>query len=310
MSNYSLLKRFAIIVDKINNKRPPSLKELLESLRQQGFDVSSRTLQRDIERLRDDFDLNIYYDVPSDTYRIDVADSLYFETLLRIIQLFNTSDILLKSVQENKKTLSFISFEQNIENDASTYYLETVFNAIHHCQVISFEHEHYEKKRTSRHVIKPLLLKEYSNKWYVVGAFVDNNSIRIFGLDRIKNLEVEKTKFPAKERNAVTHLFDHTIGLVYDMKKAETVHLSVTAGQAKYFKNVPLHHSQQIVAEHADEVVFSYFLTPNRELQRLILGYGTQVKVLKPAWFAQQVEDEIKMMLRKYKNERVRHGLS
>lgn len=301
MSNYSLLKRFAIIVDKINNKRPPSLKELLESLRQHGFDVSSRTLQRDIERLREDFGLMIYYDAPSDTYRINVEDSLYFETLLRIIQLFNTSDILLKSVQEKKKTLPFISFEQNIENSTGTYYLEAVFNAIHHCQLISFEYENFEKKKTSRHVIKPLLLKEYSNKWYVVGAFVDCNSIRIFGLDRIKNLVVEKTKFPAKERNAVTHLFDHTIGLVYDIKKAETVLFSVTAGQAKYFKNVPLHHSQQIMAAHTDEVIFSYFLTPNRELQRLILGYGAQVKVLQPAWFAQQVEGELKMMLKKYK---------
>jgi predicted DNA-binding transcriptional regulator YafY len=85
------------------------------------------------------------------------------------------------------------------------------------------------------------------------------------------------------------------------MKEAETVLLSVTAGQAKYFKNVPLHQSQQLITENTEEVIFSYFLTPNRELQRLILGYGVQVKVLQPAWFSQQVEEEIKMMLRKYK---------
>jgi predicted DNA-binding transcriptional regulator YafY len=85
------------------------------------------------------------------------------------------------------------------------------------------------------------------------------------------------------------------------MKEAETVLLSVTAGQAKYFKNVPLHYSQQIITENTEEVVFSYFLTPNRELQRLILGYGAQVKVLQPAWFGQQIEDEIKMILKKYK---------
>jgi predicted DNA-binding transcriptional regulator YafY len=301
MSNYSLLKRFAIIVDKINNKRPPSLKELLDNLRQHGFNVSSRTLQRDIERLREDFGLMIYYDTPNNTYRIDVSDSLYFETLLRIIQLFNTSDVLWKSLQEKKKTLPFISFEQNVENCVETRHLETVFNAIHNCKLISFEHENFEKKKTSPHTIKPFLLKEYNNKWYVVGAFADSDSIRIFGLDRIKNLVIEKTKFQAKERNAASHLFDHTIGLVYDMKKAETVLLSVTARQAKYFKNVPLHHSQQIIAENPEDVVFSYFLTPNRELQRLILGYGAQVKVLQPAWFAQQVEDEIKTMLKKYK---------
>jgi predicted DNA-binding transcriptional regulator YafY len=300
VSNYSQIRRFAIIVEEITNSRTPTLKYVLDRLHECGFEISERTLQRDIERLREDFNLEINYNTANNTYYIDADSSLCFDALLRLVQLFNTSDILWQSLHEKEQTLSFIAFEKNIEDSAGTQYLEPIYTAIHNCKQLTFEHENFEKQKISRHTIKPYLLKEYSNKWYVVGALPDN-CIRIFGLDRIKNPTVEKTGFKAKERNAVTHLFDHTIGLVYDANKPEKVVLSVTAGQAKYFKRIPLHASQQTISEKKDEVVFSYFLAPNRELQRLILGYGAQVKVLQPAWFAQQVEDEVKTMLKKYK---------
>jgi predicted DNA-binding transcriptional regulator YafY len=62
MNTYPLIRRFSIIVEKVNGKCPPTLRELLEYLHQHGFEVSERTLQRDIERLRTDFGLDIYYD--------------------------------------------------------------------------------------------------------------------------------------------------------------------------------------------------------------------------------------------------------
>jgi predicted DNA-binding transcriptional regulator YafY len=301
MNTYPLIRRFSIIVEKVNGKCPPTLRELLEYLHHHGFEVSDRTLQRDIERLRTDFGLDIYYDASSNTYRINPENSLCFDSLMRIIRLFHTSDILWRSLQEKEKSLSWVSFEKNIKDIAGTQHLETIFTAIHGCKAISFDHENFEKGTILRHTIKPFLLKEYDNKWYVVGALSNSGSQRIFGLDRISNLATGKETFKPKERNAATHLFDHTIGLVYDMEKAETVTLAVSKGQAKYFKKTPLHHSQQVAKENEKEVIFSYFLVPNRELQRLILGYGTQVKVLTPKWFAKQVAKEIQAVLDKYK---------
>ncbi|MDR2814929.1 MAG: WYL domain-containing protein [Prevotellaceae bacterium] len=300
MNTYPLIKRFSIIVEKVNNKYPPTLRELREHLHRQGFEISERTLQRDIERLRTDFGLDIFYDLSSNTYRINPDNSACFDSLLRIIRLFHTSDVLWRSLKEKEKTLSMVSFEKKVENTAGTQHLEPLFSAICSCNLISFSHENFEKETNLRHTIKPFMLKEYDGRWYVVGAPAGGSSLRIFGLDRISDLAVEAGTFKPEERSAVAHLFDHSIGLVYDAAQPETVTIAVSRGQAKYFRKTPLHHSQQLVADEGEEVIFSYFLTPNRELQRLILGYGVQVKALSPKWFAQQVADELKKALDKY----------
>jgi predicted DNA-binding transcriptional regulator YafY len=318
MNNRPSLKRLSIEVEVLNGKYPPTLQELLSTLHRQGFEISERTLQRDIEYLRTDFGLDICYDTSKRTYALNPDNSLYFEAFLRIAQLFNTSDIILQSIRKKEETLLHIAFERDVKDCAGTQYLEPIYIAIRNCKQISFDHENFTTGKISRHTICPYLLKEYDHKWYVIGALPSliqketalgktakslhiTQYVRTFGLDRIKNLVVEHTKFNPKDQKVVMHAFDHTIGLVYHEKSTEKVILSVDSTQAKYFNRVPLHHTQCLVSESTKEVIFSYLLVPNIELQRLLLNYGASVKVLQPKWFAKQVAGEVKKIMEKYK---------
>jgi predicted DNA-binding transcriptional regulator YafY len=102
--------------------------------------------------------------------------------------------------------------------------------------------------------------------------------------------------FKKTEQARITGLFDHLIGLVYDMGKPTTIRLSASRSLSMYLKNEPLHLSQEVEQETENEVIFSYYLIPNRELQLLILGYASQIKVIYPQWFADQIQEEIKKM--------------
>jgi len=301
MNKYNQLKRLAVITDRLMGKYPPSLQMLQECLQNEGYEVSKRTLQRDMACLRDKFGVEILHNQTNNTYSLNQTDSLCFDAFLRIIRLFNTSEIVLQSLQDKENTLMYLSFENMLENSIDTRHLEIIFTAIKKCEIISFEHENFEKNKISRHSIKPYLLKEYSNKWYVVGAFTDTNCIAVFGLNRIQSPIIEKGRFKSEERERIAALFDNVIGLVYEKAKPEIVKLSVNKEQAKYFKNTLLHYSQELEIENSDYSIFNYYLVPNLELQRLILGYGSQVKVLEPKWFAEQVAQEIKDMLKKYR---------
>ncbi|MDR1517019.1 MAG: WYL domain-containing protein [Dysgonamonadaceae bacterium] len=112
------------------------------------------------------------------------------------------------------------------------------------------------------------------------------------------DLKISDETFEKAEQKRISELFDHTIGLVYDMEKPTTVEISVTSRQAKYVKKSPLHLTQAIVSEN--EVVFHYILVPSRELQRLLLGFGSQVKVIQPVWFALQMKKQIAEMAGRY----------
>jgi len=299
MDSYPIIKRLALTIEKLREQPAPTLKDIVGFLWEKGFEISTRTLLRDFERLKVDFGLDIVLN-KGNTYSVAVENSQRFDALTRIIGLTHTSELLQQGIKDRKELLSLILFQHDVSSYAGAQHFETLYSAIKSCKVVTIEHENFSKDKISMHKVKPLLLKEYGNRWYLVAVHVALNEVRTYGLDRIKKVAVEKARFDAKEREKAIALFDNIIGLVYDMSLPATVKLAVSSGQAKYFKSVPLHHSQQVEAETKDEVIFSYFLAPNRELQRLILGYGSQVRVLEPKEFAEQVAQEVKEMLKKY----------
>jgi len=298
--SYPLLKRFVIIVEQLK-QRPLPLKVLLEYLHEQGFEISKRTLQRDIEQLKTDFDIDIQYDSSIKAYCLRKDSSSEFDILLRIIQLTQTTEILYQSTQNKEEgTLSYISFEKTNEY-AGTELLKPILRSIHNRNLLSFEYENLTKGIISSCRIKPFLLKEYNHKWYIIGCFTEDNNVRLFALDRISKLQVmENESFSKEEREQVNGIFDHCIGINYNTHQPEIVEIAVHSVLAKYLERMPIHHSQSIKLKEAKQTIFSFYLSPNDELKQLLLKYGVQIKVLKPQWFAQQMMEEAKEIIKNY----------
>ncbi|MDR0865424.1 MAG: WYL domain-containing protein [Candidatus Symbiothrix sp.] len=295
-----VIKAISLIIELLQRKEEVRFQDIEKCLRGAGMEVQKRTIERYIEYLRNDFGVDIHCDRRTNLYSIDKESSPDMNRLLRFIQLFNSSEWMMNSLKNSGKALSCLAFESNVAYDWSSN-LETIYSAILQSKIIAFDHENYEKNTISKRTIKPYLLKEYDHIWYVVGILADSDKVRTFGLDRINNIEISDQTFKKIEQNRIDKLFYNLIGLVYDKDKPTNIRLSFTPREAKYFKKTPLHPTQEIVSENEKEVVFKYWLIPNRELQRLILGYGAQVKVLKPEWFAKQIEEQIKEMLELYK---------
>ena len=149
-------------------------------------------------------------------------------------------------------------------------------------------------------IMHPFLLKEYRNRWYVIGKVTGIAELRIYGIDRISDLQITKEKFKSRENN-VADLFENTIGLLYDEHPLEAVILSCDPIEAKYMKSLPWHKSQTLVSENSKESIFKLLITPNYELKQKILMLGPNVKVVKPAWLAKEIKDSLMNTLKQYK---------
>jgi predicted DNA-binding transcriptional regulator YafY len=62
--------------------------------------------------------------------------------------------------------------------------------AISQCKDLDFVHENSQIKPI-KITKSPLLLKEYENRWYVIGVPKGMNEIRTFGIDRISTFREE-----------------------------------------------------------------------------------------------------------------------
>lgn len=299
MSKQGTVRRYILIIEKLGRKQFPSFDEIKNYLSNHDFEVSNRTIQRDIEQIRSEFGIEIEYNRFKNGYFINEDLSLDLESFVRFFEIVNTADLLIESLKESKDTLDYISFEaqgslKGIEN------LKPLLFAIKNQRIINFAHENFYEKTHSTHTVKPYLLKEYQNRWYLIGTIKPTDKFRTFGIDRISNLVVSETTFKPNSKKKASKLFENTIGLTYSLGEVEEIVLSFTPLQGKYIKTLPMHQSQRILIDNENEFQIKLRIIPNFELKQQILKLGDNVKVIEPQWLADEIKNVLINTLKQY----------
>jgi hypothetical protein len=62
------------------------------------------------------------------------------------------------------------------------------------CEIV-IGYRKYTSDQTSSYTIRPYAVKEFAKRWYIVGHCVERNGTRVYGLDRIMDLEITDRKF-------------------------------------------------------------------------------------------------------------------
>jgi predicted DNA-binding transcriptional regulator YafY len=150
--------------------------------------------------------------------------------------------------------------------------------------------------------VTPLILKEYENRWYVVGVPEEMNEIRTFGIDRIHKLTLGRlSKLKRGQFKSELKKFDNIIGLNFNNKIPIKIRLLVDALHIKYMKSLPLHHSQIIHSENENQQYFvDFFLIPNYEFISQILKIGEEAEVIYPNDLRTSIKNVLKASLNKY----------
>lgn len=194
MSKHGTIRRYTLEIEKIRHGQFPSFQEIKDYLFEHGFEIGDRTIQRDIEQVRFEFGIEIKYDRDKNGYYIDYENSLNIESFFRFLEIVNTAELLTESLLESKDSLKHISFDtggglKGIEN------LKPLLKAIKDNRKISFTHFNFHTEKSRKYTLKPYLLKEYQNRWYVVGIIGGFKELRTFGIERIENLEIKTETF-------------------------------------------------------------------------------------------------------------------
>ena len=300
MSKHGTIRRYGLIIEMTSRNLYPTFRRIQESLFDQGFEISDRTIQRDIEQIRYEFGIEIAYDNQRGGYYIDREKSLDIEKFLRFLEIVNTAELLTESLKESKHALEYIDFESQGEMRGSEH-LKPILSAIRNRRIITFSHEKYQSSEIRKHALKPYFLKEYRNRWYVAGLKQPNDDFRIYGIDRIHDLQVSERVFEHDAGTDPLDLVRNTIGINYNTDKPQRIVLSFTRLQGKYVKALPLHHSQETLVDNGEEFRISLFVTPNYELTQRILFFGPAVKVLEPDWLAAEIQEKLQANLQQYR---------
>lgn len=259
--------------------------------------ICERTFHRIKATLRKDYGIIIKHSRTNNGFYLDEEKSMNIESFLSHMEILATAEQLSSNLNENNNSLSFVEFENKAAIETIPNF-KNVLEAIQQNLPISFKHYSFYHLKEQEYTLKPYFLKQYQNRWYVVGE--TEKGYRTFGIDRIENITIGTKKFKPKTEEA-KEKFSNVIGLNYVDHKLETIKLSFHISQKPYLVSLPLHGSQKEV-NPVNENSFDIELRihPNFEFRQQILKYGSLVKVVKPKWLAEEIKEELRKGFENY----------
>ena len=128
------------------------------------------------------------------------------------------------------------------------------------------------------------------------------DKVMIYALDRVHWMGLTEKGFRYPKDFVPEAFFEDCFGIIADKNvKPETVKFKVSAGQANYLRTLTLHQTQREI-EHTDEYsIFTVRLRPTFDFRQEILSQGSDIEVLSPKWFRDEVAEISKRMWNKYK---------
>jgi predicted DNA-binding transcriptional regulator YafY len=147
---------------------------------------------------------------------------------------------------------------------------------------------------TYQRVISPYLLKEYNNRWFLIGFDHDNKLITNLGLDRILNVKKSIVDYYTDPDFDSSNYAKDIVGVSISAK-SKKIKLKIKAhGRQKYYLDTkPIHASQTMIKETEEFAIFQMELIPNFELQSKILSNIDTLEVMSPKSFKDTLKAKI-----------------
>jgi predicted DNA-binding transcriptional regulator YafY len=192
-----------------------------------------------------------------------------------------------------------ISFESNIDLKG-LHFLTPLFNAIINERVLSVTYKDFKSSEPYEITFHPYFLKQYNNRWFAFGLNSDNQLSKWnLALDRIESLSETSLKYKPSNTDWEEYFYD-LVGVTRpEGVDLQEIVLKFTPEVAPYIITKPLHPSQK----HKNDptgIEVRIKVIPNFELERLVLSFGEQVKVISPQDFKERISQRLNSAGRLY----------
>ena len=332
--NKNALIRYKTIDKCLQNQyRQWTLEDLIEACNQALYEyegkqnpLSKRTVQLDIQMMRSE---KLGYNAPIEVYDkkfyryadedFSITDIPLTETDINVLtetvsmlkqfkdfSLFtDVSDILQrledKIYAEKTHSQPIIHLDKN-EKLKGLHFLDSIYQAIVKKIVLMVTYKSFKSTEESTFQFYPLLLKEFNNRWFLIGKRNANQPIVNLALDRIVSLDFDFNKDFVDINFDPEEYYKNVIGVTVNTGlQPRVVQLWIDAKNAPYVITKPLHSSQRLLQTNEDgSIIINLFLVENYELERVLLGFGDSLEVLKPERLRNRMKQILERGIKRY----------
>ncbi len=311
-----------------NHYRKWSLVDLIEACSDalyeyEGRDVSvsKRTVQLDLQMMRSD---KLGYNAPIEVYErkyyryadpdfsitdvpLNESDMQILSESVEMLRQFKDFSLfadlggiiqrLEDKVHTEKTQQSAIIHLDKNENLKGLEHLDSIYQAILKRIVLKMTYRSFTARQANSFIFHPYILKEFNNRWFVVGRRDQQSSIITLALDRIEKIGFDlATEYTNGGFDAQSYYKDTYGVTVKTDKELLDIILKVDRQNAPYVLTKPFHHSQEFIERNEDgSIIVQIKVHHNFEIERLLLGFGPSIEVISP----NSLRRKFKWLLRK-----------
>lgn len=301
----NLFNRYVWLVDIIYRRGKITFEEINEYwqrslLNLDGEDLPLRTFHNHRQAIEQMFDINIECDKRNGyKYYIENTDDMEHGGVRSwLLNTFAVNNL----INESHKLKQRILFERI---PSGQMHLTSIIEAMRDSLSIEMTYQSFWRDAPNTFEIHPYCIKVFKQRWYVIGCSPYKESILIYALDRVKYIHINENKFQLPKDFDGEAFFMDCFGIVAgDGHKTENVLIKVYKIQDSYIRALPLHQSQKEVESTSDYTIFSYHIKPSFDFRQELLSHGSEVEVLSPKWFRNEIAEIISAQYAVYQNSK------
>lgn len=316
------LARMLKIHERMQRNSYPNCFTLAKSL-----EVSVKTIQRDLEFMRDQLNLPLEYERSKHGY-FYTGEVAQFPT----VQVTEGEVVALLVAQKALEQYRGTPFEHTLENafskmssglrdeisfnptevmagfsfrsfgtskaDVKTF--ETLAKALRLMREVTLEYQKPSSQKAEVRRLQPLHLANIQNLWYVIGFDLEKKDLRQFALPRIKSLKIEETKFERKADFSIEEYLGNSFG-AFGGKEMVQVKIQFDSFAAGFIRERSWHSSEQFKEKANGALELSMRVPRLEEVQSWVLSWGSHARVLSPPQLVTAVREAAQAIVQAYR---------
>lgn len=193
---------------------------------------------------------------------------------------------------------TIVAFDENFDLRGRSWFAK-LFSAIASQQALEIKYKPFGRPMKT-YSFHPYQLKQYNNRWFLIGCIEGRSYIANLPLDRIEDIAPAAIDYRPNTEIDLRDYFDEMVGVSRQSNECSKVVIRVSNDQYPYIETKPLHGTQRVVSREDDYTVIQIEVIINTELKQLLLSQGSHVTVLSPEALREEIKADLMKNLEKY----------
>lgn len=291
------------------------------------YEVSTRTIHRDIGYMRDMLDAPIAYDpgrrgfyYTENNYALpglEIRESDLFAICIaeKALEQYTNTPLYDKLSSVFEKIRSHLpdgitvrpgwidnrfTFLRESFTSIDPAIWEIVAEGLRIAKQVEITHRKAGEEETTRRLVSPYHILNYRGEWYLIGLCSLRNAVVRFAMSRIRSARITEEQCAVPEDFNIDDYLGSHFGIMTE-EREYAVRIEFSREQAPYVLERTWHPDQSIARSNDGRVTLSFTTNSLFEVKRWVLSWGADARVIEPKALARLVREEMEATIALYR---------